>query len=48
MLKHPPLSFCRGDPTRTGDRLVPNQERYQLRYTPIASFSRKRLQRYNK
>ncbi len=29
-------SFCgrRGDPTRTGDRLVPNQERYQLRYTP--------------
>ena len=25
---------CRGDPTRTGDRLVPNQERYQLRYTP--------------
>ena len=24
----------RGDPTRTGDRLVPNQERYQLRYTP--------------
>ena len=28
------LGLCRGDPTRTGDRLVPNQERYQLRYTP--------------
>ncbi len=26
----------RGDPTRTGDHLVPNQVRYQLRYTPIA------------
>ena len=30
-----PLCFvCRGDPTRTGDHLVPNQVRYQLRYTP--------------
>ena len=26
----------RGDPTRTGDHLVPNQVRYQLRYTPNA------------
>ena len=26
----------RGDPTRTGDHLVPNQVRYQLRYTPMA------------
>ena len=25
----------RGDPTRTGDHLVPNQVRYQLRYTPM-------------
>ena len=24
----------RGDPTRTGDHLVPNQVRYQLRYAP--------------
>ena len=30
------LPCCRGDPTRTGDHLVPNQVRYQLRYTPIA------------
>ena len=29
-----PLLCCRGDPTRTGDHLVPNQVRYQLRYTP--------------
>lgn len=29
----------RGDRTRTCDSLVPNQERYQLRYTPIASFT---------
>lgn len=29
------ISFrCRGSVTRTRDRLVPNQERYQLRYTP--------------
>ena len=35
------LLVCRGDPTRTGDRLVPNQERYQLRYTPITFFSPK-------
>ena len=28
------ISFCRGDRTRTCDSLVPNQERYQLRYTP--------------
>ena len=28
-------SFCRGDRTRTCDSLVPNQERYQLRYTPL-------------
>ena len=25
----------RGDRTRTCDSLVPNQERYQLRYTPV-------------
>lgn len=30
------FSICRGDPTRTGDHLVPNQVRYQLRYTPKA------------
>ena len=29
------LSRCRGDRTRTCDSLVPNQERYQLRYTPV-------------
>ena len=28
--------FCRGDRTRTCDSLVPNQERYQLRYTSVA------------
>ena len=28
------LPSCRGDRTRTCDSLVPNQERYQLRYTP--------------
>ena len=33
----------RGDRTRTCDSLVPNQERYQLRYTSIFS---KRVQRY--
>ena len=27
---------CRGDRTRTCDSLVPNQERYQLRYTSKA------------
>ncbi len=32
---------CRGDRTRTCDSLVPNQERYQLRYTSIL-----RVQRY--
>ena len=26
--------FCRGDRIRTCDPLVPNQMRYQLRYTP--------------
>ena len=26
---------CRGDRTRTCDSLVPNQERYQLRYAPM-------------
>ena len=31
----------RGDPTRTGDHLVPNQVRYQLRYTPKASVAGK-------
>ena len=36
----------RGDPTRTGDRLVPNQERYQLRYTPKELFFSKALQIY--
>ena len=30
------LPFCRGDRTRTCDSLVPNQERYQLRYTSVA------------
>ena len=29
------IPLCRGDRTRTCDSLVPNQERYQLRYTPI-------------
>gem|GEM_PF-2565985 len=29
----------RGDRTRTCDSLVPNQERYQLRYTPVHFFS---------
>ena len=33
----------RGDRTRTCDSLVPNQERYQLRYTSIFVL---RLQRY--
>ena len=28
----------RGDRTRTCDSLVPNQERYQLRYTPVHFF----------
>ena len=27
--------LCRGDRTRTCDSLVPNQERYQLRYTSL-------------
>ena len=37
----------RGDPTRTGDHLVPNQVRYQLRYTPIVflTYVLKTLQR---
>ena len=29
---------CRGDRIRTCDPLVPNQMRYQLRYTPKTSF----------
>ena len=29
------LLICRGDRTRTCDSLVPNQERYQLRYAPL-------------
>lgn len=29
------LFLCRGDQTRTGDPFVPNEVRYQLRYTPI-------------
>ena len=41
----------RGDPTRTGDHLVPNQVRYQLRYTPnfiaMSYVVRKAVQRYN-
>ena len=38
---------CRGDPTRTGDHLVPNQVRYQLRYTPnLLTLSWKAMQRY--
>ena len=32
-------SVCRGDPTRTGDHLVPNQVRYQLRYAPCFQHS---------
>ena len=38
----------RGDPTRTGDHLVPNQVRYQLRYTPmlITGIPRKAVQIY--
>ena len=37
----------RGDRTRTCDSLVPNQERYQLRYTSILRMLfRKALQRY--
>ena len=35
------ICFCRGDRTRTCDSLVPNQERYQLRYTSFL-----RVQRY--
>ena len=37
------IKKSRGDPTRTGDHLVPNQVRYQLRYTPcfLLSFSKK-------
>ena len=35
------LKVGRGDPTRTGDHLVPNQVRYQLRYTPKASAASK-------
>lgn len=31
------LTDSRGDRTRTCDSLVPNQERYQLRYTPKKS-----------
>ena len=30
------LKIGRGDRTRTCDSLVPNQERYQLRYTSVA------------
>ena len=42
------LITCRGDRTRTCDSLVPNQERYQLRYTPLQScISELRVQRYN-
>lgn len=42
------ISFvCRGDRTRTCDSLVPNQERYQLRYTSLPTrFPDLRLQRY--
>ena len=31
--------FCRGDRIRTCDPLVPNQMRYQLRYTPNNGFN---------
>ncbi len=34
---------CRGDPTRTGDHLVPNQVRYQLRYAPKSGCKGKQL-----
>ena len=41
------LCICRGDPTRTGDHLVPNQVRFQLRYTPnLSTLSWKAMQRY--
>ncbi len=30
------MNSSRGDRTRTCDSLVPNQERYQLRYTSVA------------
>ena len=39
------LKIGRGDRTRTCDSLVPNQERYQLRYTSVCLLS-KRLQNY--
>ena len=32
-------NFCRGGRARTDDLLVPNQARYQLRYTPFCSLS---------
>ena len=39
--------MSRGDRTRTCDSLVPNQERYQLRYTSIThTIFKNRLQRY--
>ena len=36
--------YGRGDPTRTGDILVPNQTRYQLRYAPIFLVAAVRLE----
>ena len=55
LCKKSPLIHCesedsfhmggRGDRTRTCDSLVPNQERYQLRYTSVKA---KRMQRYEK
>lgn len=41
------LRISRGDRTRTCDSLVPNQERYQLRYTSLRTFPYLRVQRYN-
>lgn len=29
-------AYCRGDKIRTCDLVVPNDARYQLRYTPLA------------
>ena len=40
-IQHLIIQNSRGDRTRTCDSLVPNQERYQLRYAPFL-----RVQRY--
>ena len=38
---------CRDEATRTPDPYVPNVVRYQLRYIPKPTISRKRVQSYN-